>query len=108
MLDSNPNPDPVPETDLRAQHKAHERKEMLAAGMLALSNLFLRSVCTLAVLYGIRRHGAVRRAQLDRCRRRRPPRHRVLGNLIGRSPEVPRASSSASGSVAMPPWMSLW
>jgi Zn-dependent protease with chaperone function len=53
MMDSNPNPDPVPETDLAAQHRAHERKEMLAAGMLALPNLFLRSVCTLAVLYGI-------------------------------------------------------
>ena len=53
MMDSNPHPDPVPETDLAAQHRAHERKEMLAAGMLALPNLFLRSVCTLAVLYGL-------------------------------------------------------
>ncbi len=53
MMDSNPNPDPVPETDLHAQHQAHERKEMLAASMLALPNLFLRSVCTLALLYGI-------------------------------------------------------
>lgn len=41
MMDSNPNPDPVPETDLHAQHQAHERKEMLAASMLALPNLFL-------------------------------------------------------------------
>jgi Zn-dependent protease with chaperone function len=55
MMDSKPNPEPepIPETDLEAMHKAHERKEMLAAGMLALPNLFLRSVCTLALLYGI-------------------------------------------------------
>ncbi len=52
-MDPTPRNEPVPETDLEAQHRAHERKEMLAAGMLALPNLFLRSAFTLALLYGM-------------------------------------------------------
>jgi Zn-dependent protease with chaperone function len=52
-MDPIPHEEPTPETDLEAQHRAHERKEMLAAGMLALPNLFLRSAFTLALLYGI-------------------------------------------------------
>ena len=42
-----------PEIDLEARHKAEERKQMLAAGMLALPNLFLRSALTLTLLYGL-------------------------------------------------------
>ena len=52
-MDPTPQAEPVPETDLEAQHRAHERKEMLAAGMLALPNLFLRSFLTLTLLYGL-------------------------------------------------------
>jgi Zn-dependent protease with chaperone function len=52
-MDPTPHNEPIPETDLQAQYRAHERKEMLAAGMLALPNLFLRSAFTLALLYGI-------------------------------------------------------
>src|SRR6516225_5374258 len=52
-MDPTPHDEPVPETDLQAQYRAHERKEMLAAGMLALPNLFLRSAFTLMLLYGI-------------------------------------------------------
>ena len=42
-----------PEIDLEARHKAEERKQMLAAGMLALPNLFVRSALTLTLLYGL-------------------------------------------------------
>jgi Zn-dependent protease with chaperone function len=51
-MDSRPDHDPTPETDLEALHRATERHQMLAAGMLALPNLFLRSAFTLALLYG--------------------------------------------------------
>src|SRR5438874_13047191 len=43
FMDLTPQNEPKPEIDLEALHKAHERKQMLAAGMLALPNLFLRS-----------------------------------------------------------------
>ena len=52
-MDPQSHDEPTPETDLQAQYRAHERKEMLAAGMLALPNLFLRSAFTLAILYGM-------------------------------------------------------
>jgi Zn-dependent protease with chaperone function len=52
-MDPNSHDDPQPEVDLEALHRAHERKQMLAAGMLALPNLFLRSAFTLTLLYGI-------------------------------------------------------
>ncbi len=52
-MQPTPHEDPVPETDLEAMHRAQERHHMLAAGMLALPNLFLRSAFTLALLYGM-------------------------------------------------------
>src|SRR5205814_4610119 len=52
-MDPTPQNEPQPEIDLHALHKAHERKQMLAAGMLALPNLFLRSAFTLTLLYGM-------------------------------------------------------
>jgi Zn-dependent protease with chaperone function len=52
-MDPTPHQEPVPEVDLEALHKAHERKQLLAAGMLALPNLFLRSAFTLVLLYGM-------------------------------------------------------
>jgi Zn-dependent protease with chaperone function len=52
-MDPNPHHEPEPEVDLEALHRAHERKQMLAAGMLALPNLFLRSAFTLTLLYGL-------------------------------------------------------
>ncbi len=45
--------EPAPRTDPQAQAQAHERKQLLAAGLLALPNLFLRSALTLALLYGL-------------------------------------------------------
>jgi Zn-dependent protease with chaperone function len=52
-MDPNPQHEPEHEVDFEALHRAHERKQMLAAGMLALPNLFLRSAFTLTLLYGI-------------------------------------------------------
>jgi hypothetical protein len=52
-MDPTPRDEPEPETDLEAMHLAHERHQMLAAGMLALPNLFLRSAFTLTLLYGM-------------------------------------------------------
>ena len=52
MDPTSPN-EPRPEIDLEARHKAEERQQMLAAGMLALPNLFLRSGFTLTLLYGL-------------------------------------------------------
>jgi Zn-dependent protease with chaperone function len=52
-MDPTPQNEPTPEIDLHALHSAQERKQMLAVGLLALPNLFLRSVCTLALLYGL-------------------------------------------------------
>jgi Zn-dependent protease with chaperone function len=45
--------EPPPEVDPEAQARAHERMHGLAVGLLALPNLFLRSVLTLAFLYGL-------------------------------------------------------
>jgi Zn-dependent protease with chaperone function len=50
-MDPNSHHEPQPEIDYAAQQKAQERKQMLAAGMLALPNLFLRSALTLTLLY---------------------------------------------------------
>ena len=51
------NPDnplePTPQIDPQAQSVAADRKHMLAAGLLALPNLFLRSALTLTLLYGL-------------------------------------------------------
>jgi Zn-dependent protease with chaperone function len=52
-MDLTPHDDPTPETDLEALQRANERQQMLAAGMLALPNLFLRSAFTLVLLYGM-------------------------------------------------------
>src|SRR4051794_19372129 len=52
-MDRNPNEEPMPDIDYQAQQRAQDRKQMLASGMLALPNLFLRSALTLTVLYGI-------------------------------------------------------
>src|SRR5438105_12020298 len=53
FMDQTPHHEPKPEIDLEARHKAEERQQMLAAGMLALPNLFLRSAFTLTLLYGL-------------------------------------------------------
>jgi Zn-dependent protease with chaperone function/Zn-finger nucleic acid-binding protein len=45
--------EPVAEVDPEATAKAHERHQGLAVGLLALPNLFLRSVVVLGLLYGI-------------------------------------------------------
>jgi Zn-dependent protease with chaperone function len=52
-MDEHHPQESVPETDPHALAKAQERQQMLAAGMLALPNLFLRSACTLGLLYGM-------------------------------------------------------
>src|SRR5437868_6568719 len=52
-MDPNAHNEPEPEVDLEAMHRAHERHQMLAAGMLALPNLFLRSAFTLVLLYAM-------------------------------------------------------
>jgi Zn-dependent protease with chaperone function/Zn-finger nucleic acid-binding protein len=43
----------TPETDPHAHARAHERMQGLAAGLLALPNLFLRSTLVLVLLYGL-------------------------------------------------------
>jgi Zn-dependent protease with chaperone function len=45
--------EPIPQPDPQAQAAAADRKHMLAAGLLALPNLFLRSALTLTLLYGL-------------------------------------------------------
>jgi len=45
--------EPVAETDLASRDRAHSRLQDIAAGLLALPNLFVRSVVTLALLYGL-------------------------------------------------------
>jgi Zn-dependent protease with chaperone function/Zn-finger nucleic acid-binding protein len=45
--------EPPAETDPNAQARAHERVQGLAAGLLALPNLFLRSTLVLVLLYGL-------------------------------------------------------
>ncbi len=45
--------EPAPEVDERVRDKAHGRLQDLAAGLLALPNLLLRSVLTLTLLYGL-------------------------------------------------------
>jgi Zn-dependent protease with chaperone function len=45
--------EPIPQVDPQAQAVAADRKHMLAAGLLALPNLFLRSALTLTLLYGM-------------------------------------------------------
>ena len=52
-MDPTPQNEPTSEIDLHALHSAQERKQMLSVGLLALPNLFLRSVFTLALLYGL-------------------------------------------------------
>jgi Zn-dependent protease with chaperone function len=47
-----PNPESIPATDSEARAKILKRHQALAIGAVALPNLFLRSVCTLALLYG--------------------------------------------------------
>jgi Zn-dependent protease with chaperone function len=44
---------PIPKTDQDAREAAENRHEALAAGMMALPNLFFRSAFTLVVLYGL-------------------------------------------------------
>ncbi len=46
-------PEPEPEADPQARSRAEERIRDLGAGLLALPNLFLRSVFTIAVLHGL-------------------------------------------------------
>ncbi len=46
-------PEPAPQADPQMHSAAHDRKHMLAAGLLALPNLFLRSALTLSLLYGM-------------------------------------------------------
>jgi Zn-dependent protease with chaperone function len=48
-----PDHEPVPVTDEHARGAAFERHQALAAGVLALPNLFLRSALTLGLLYGM-------------------------------------------------------
>jgi Zn-dependent protease with chaperone function len=48
-----PPDEPAPESDPEAREKARERLRDVAAGMLALPNLFLRSLFLLAMLYGM-------------------------------------------------------
>jgi Zn-dependent protease with chaperone function len=48
----NPH-EPAPQIDPHAQAKAFERHQALSTGLLALPNLFLRSVLTLGLLYGM-------------------------------------------------------
>jgi Zn-dependent protease with chaperone function len=64
-MDPTPQKEPTPEIDLHALHAAHERKQMLAVGLLALPNLFLRSVFTLGLLYGILGLVLISLAQFD-------------------------------------------
>jgi Zn-dependent protease with chaperone function len=45
--------EPTPQIDPQAQARAADRRHMLAAGLLALPNLFLRSLLTLTLLYGL-------------------------------------------------------
>ena len=47
------DPEPDPEADPVAQAAAHDRLRDVAAGLLALPNLFLRSALTLTFLYGL-------------------------------------------------------
>jgi Zn-dependent protease with chaperone function len=48
-----PADEPPPEADEQARAAAHERLRDLSMGLLALPNLFLRSVFTLGILYGL-------------------------------------------------------
>jgi Zn-dependent protease with chaperone function len=52
-MDPTHNHEPQPQIDHDALHKAQERSRHLAAGLLALPNLFLRSLFTLGLLYGL-------------------------------------------------------
>jgi Zn-dependent protease with chaperone function len=52
-MNHDPLPEPTPEVDHVARQRAEERKQMLAVGMLALPNLFLRSALTLVLLFGM-------------------------------------------------------
>jgi Zn-dependent protease with chaperone function/Zn-finger nucleic acid-binding protein len=51
--ESAPIDEPVAESDPEARDKAHERLRDVAAGLLALPNLFLRSLFLLSMLYGM-------------------------------------------------------
>jgi Zn-dependent protease with chaperone function len=52
-MENQQSQEPIPETDPHALARAQERQQMLAAGMLALPNLFLRSALTLTLLYSM-------------------------------------------------------
>src|ERR1051326_3860185 len=52
-MDSSHTPESRPETDPMAAARAAERHSALAAGLLALPNLVLRSALTLVLLYGL-------------------------------------------------------
>ncbi len=45
--------EPIAETDLATRDRARSRLQDIAAGLLALPNLFIRSVLTLTLLYGM-------------------------------------------------------